>query len=59
MSRNSVLSILAWLAFATYVILFATEKLADHEFPFGDEWKFALVTITVLCMFGKSSKNPD
>jgi hypothetical protein len=59
MSRNSVLSVLAGLAFAAAVVLFAIEKLAHHEFPFGDEWRFGLVTITVLCMLGRSSKKPD
>ncbi len=58
MSRNSVLSVLAWLSFAAYLVLFATEKLAHREVPFGDEWKLALVTISVLCMLGRS-KNPD
>ena len=59
MSRNTVLTVIAWLAYAGAVVLFATEKLTHREVPFGDEWKIALVTIAVLCMFGRSSKDPD
>ena len=59
MSRNSVLTVLAWLAYAAAVVLFAIEKLTHRELPFGDEWRLALVTITVLCMLVRTSKSPD
>jgi len=59
MPRNTVLTVFAGLAYAGAVVVFATEKLTHREVPFGDVWKIALVTITVVCMLCRSSKDPD
>jgi hypothetical protein len=57
MTRNRVLNICAWLALAAYGILFAMEKLANREIPFGDEWQLALIMIAAICVLSKSANN--